>query len=126
MDPSPIVLIVDDDTISRMLLQHMVRAQGYTVIEADSVDPALEILHSESVSLVICDYVMPDRDGLDLLEAMPDPSVPFVLLTGAFDEAQLADPRVEGVAAYLTKPVASDLLQQVVEDMLRNSSQSVS
>ncbi len=115
------VLVVDDDTISRMLLQHMVGAQGYTVLEADAVDPALAILESEPVDLVICDYVMPEKDGLDLLEAMPDPSIPFVLLTGALDQSDLADPRVEGVAAYLTKPVASELLQDVVKSTLQDT-----
>ena len=127
-DPSTgstrVVLIVDDDTISRMLLQHMVSAQGYEVVEADSVDPALAVLETTAVDLIICDYVMPGKDGLDLLETMPDQTIPFVLLTGALDESELNDTRVERVSAYLTKPVASDRLQEVVEQMLQRTAPS--
>lgn len=127
-DPTGSILIVDDDRVSRVLLRHMLEAQGREVVEADSVDEALRILSEsgEAVSnsavsnscfqLVICDYVMPDRNGLDLLEALPQ-RLPFVLLTGELRECDLDDVRVAGVAAYLTKPVSSSELEHVVESL---------
>ena len=127
-DPTGSILIVDDDRVSRVLLRHMLEAQGREVVEADSVDEALRILSEsgEAVSnsavsnscfqLVICDYVMTDRNGLDLLEALPQ-RLPFVLLTGELRECDLDDVRVAGVAAYLTKPVSSSELEHVVESL---------
>lgn len=95
---------------------------GHSVTETDGVEPALEILSNtpevELPELIICDYVMPGRNGLDLLEARPNTNTPFVLLTGEVNQDELADERVQGVTAYLTKPVASTELQSVVENLV--------
>ncbi len=117
------VLIVDDDAVSRLVLRHMLERQDHTVSEADGVDTALAMFSTtaESFDLIICDYVMPDRNGLDLLESRPDSGVPFVLLTGELNEADLDDGRVSDVSAYLTKPVASDELERVVSEHLRGN-----
>ena len=118
------VLVVDDDPVSLLLVRHVLERQGYVVTGTDSVDSALA-LKAESVKadgessfdLVICDYVMPGRNGLDLLESWT-PGTPFVLLTGELNRDDLNDDRVEGVSAYLTKPVASAELESVVADLL--------
>lgn len=107
------VLVVDDDAVSRVVLRHMLSAQGFDVIEATSVDEALEILSHAYVDLIVCDYLMPQRNGLDLLEAIGSDSAPFVLLTGTRTRDQLNDSRVESVTAYLTKPVSTEELRQI-------------
>ncbi len=109
------VLVVDDDAVSRVVLQHMLGAQGFEVLEAHSVDEALEILSGASVDLVVCDYLMPDRNGLDLLEALGNDAPPFVLLTGTLARERLNDDRVAGVDAYITKPVSTEELRRVTQ-----------
>lgn len=126
------VLIVDDDPVSRLLLKHMLERQDHSVIEADGVDAALSQIEQyvsdaqtcESIDMIVCDYVMPDRNGLDLLEAIGPfeiSKVPFVLLTGELRRDDLDDDRVDGVTAYLTKPVSSTELERVVSEHLRGN-----
>ncbi len=105
-------LIVDDDIVSRLVLRHMLNGHGFDVVEADSVESALVEVHTR-IDLIVCDYQMPERNGLDLLENLDSP-IPFVLLTGVLDRAELNDERVNLVTAYLTKPVSSDELSQVI------------
>ncbi len=117
------LLIVDDDAVSRLVLRHMLERQDHVVIEADSVDSALAASTdptSEPFDMVICDYQMPNRTGLDLLEALADKRLPFILLTGELHEGDLQDERVQFVTAYLTKPVASGELEQVVLEYMPN------
>ena len=113
-------LIVDDDLVSRLVLRHMLTGLGFDVVEADSVDTALEALH-DGIELIVCDYQMPYRDGLDLLESI-DGKIPFVLLTGVLERDELADQRVALVTAYLTKPVSSEELASVVGAVQQSSS----
>lgn len=112
------VLLVDDDTVSRTVLRIMLERLDLAVVEADSVATASGHLETTDVDLIICDYEMPDANGLDLLAAFPDLSDRFVLVTGTTERSKLDDARVENVAAYLTKPVGSDELRGLLRTML--------
>lgn len=116
------VLVVDDDAVSRLVLGHMLSGQGFAVIEAGSVDDALVATADATFDLIICDYVMPDRDGLDFLEALGQTSPPFILLTGHADRESISDDRVDRVSSYLTKPVSTDELTKAVEQVLLSKS----
>ncbi len=123
------ILIVDDDPVSRLLLRHMLERQDHSVVDADRVNAALEVLDTgtgQAFDMIVCDYVMPSRNGLDLLETYlattsEDRVVPFVLLTGELRRDDLDDERVRDVAAYLTKPVSSSELERVVSEHLRGN-----
>lgn len=117
------ILIVDDDAVSRAVLRVMLERAGHQVAEADGVDRALAILEEVTVApgavdLVICDYEMPGRNGLDLLEEIPELADRFVLLTGTKEREGLGDDRVDQVVGYLTKPVGSDSLTSMIETIL--------
>ena len=114
----PCVLVVDDDAVSRMMVSHVTQRAGYRVLEADSVASAIPIFAEVDVNIVISDFMMPGGTGLDLLEAMPDADIPFVLLTGVMEIGELNDSRVDGVAAYLTKPFASHALQELLGELM--------
>ena len=104
------VLVVDDDAVSRMLLRHMLERQGFDVVDTDSVEAATVALADNEIDIIICDYLMPQATGLDLLDSLPDPHQPFILLTGELRKDDLADDRVDAVTTYLTKPVGTDEL----------------
>lgn len=122
----PAILVVDDDSVTRVVLRVMLERSGAEVVEADSVDAARSVLADADFDLVICDYAMPDANGLDLLEACPDLEGRFVLLTGTKERDDLGDDRVEKVSAYLTKPVGSEELSELIAAMLGESQSSLS
>lgn len=108
------VLVVDDDPVSRTVLRIMLERLDLTVLEADSVAAATAQLEIHEVDLVLCDYAMPGANGLDLLAEFPHLAQRFVLVTGTTERSELNDDRVGGVDAYLTKPVGSDELRQLI------------
>ncbi len=122
----PAILVVDDDSVTRVVLRVMLERSGAEVVEADSVDAARTVLADADFDLVICDYVMPDANGLDLLEACPELEGRFVLLTGTKERDDLGDDRVEKVSAYLTKPVGSEELSELIAAMLGEAQSSPS
>ena len=115
-------LVVDDDSVSRLLLSHMLSEQGFGVCGATGVDDALDLCQQTDFALIVCDYLMPDKDGLDLLDALGEESPPFILLTGHADRESLADDRVERVSSYLTKPVSTAELTAAVDEVLQSQS----
>jgi len=117
------VLVVDDDPVTRAVLRVMLERLDLAVDEADGVVAAHTKLDDQNVHfvLVFCDYLMPDANGLDLLENHPELEGRFVLITGTAVRGDLGDDRVDNVSAYLTKPVGSDELRTVVHSMLEDA-----
>jgi len=116
------VLIVDDDAVSRLVSQHIVEGAGHQTTVADSAEAARTAIAdcAAPVDIVLSDYLMPIETGLDLLESLETPP-PFVLLTGIGEADELDDPRVSEVTRFLTKPVQSAELIDVLESVSRVS-----
>ena len=64
------VLVVDDDSTSRIAISHALKSSGYRVVVASSGEEALNKLYSTSTQLVICDREMPGWSGLDVCRAI--------------------------------------------------------
>lgn len=115
-----VILVVDDDPVSLMLAEHVLRAGGHDVVTAVNAEEARAAVQDQDglFDAIVCDYMMPGENGLDLLEQLTgnsdQPCPPFVLLTGVSESDELDDDRVPLASAYLTKPVKSDELLAVV------------
>jgi CheY-like chemotaxis protein len=83
---TPVVLVVEDETIIRIDIVACLKDEGFTVIEASSADEALEILAAEpAISLIFTDVDMPgSMDGLKLSMAVRDrwPPVKIIVTSG--------------------------------------------
>ena len=64
------ILVVDDDPINRMLLSRSLTADGHTVRTAENGRRALELLSEAADDVVLLDIVMPEMDGIEVLEAI--------------------------------------------------------
>lgn len=117
-----LVLVVDDDTVSRTLHRHVLRRGGHEVIEVAGVDAALRALAEHEIDVVVADYLMPEKSGLDLVEEISAGSnerrPAFILVTGVMERADLNDARATLVDGYLTKPVSSRTLLDCVDALL--------
>ncbi|MBW4465863.1 MAG: SpoIIE family protein phosphatase [Pegethrix bostrychoides GSE-TBD4-15B] len=112
------ILVVDDDPVIQLVLQKTLRQQGYEVIMSNSGQQGLELARQSSPALIICDWLMPGLDGIEVcrqIKAEPRlSSTFFILLTSLSD----VDDRVMGLDAgaddILTKPVeVGELLARV-------------
>lgn len=124
----PHVLVVDDDPVSLLVVQHVLMREGWTVVTGSSMHDALDAVAGlgESLRIVICDFHMPGGSGLDLFEALRDREIaaPFLLLTGVGEQAEVRDERVGRVAGFLTKPVHSTDLLEAIDLALAQSTSS--
>jgi CheY-like chemotaxis protein len=82
------ILIVDDERVNRRLLEAMLVAEGYDVVEAADGDAALAVIRTEQVDLVLLDVMMPRLSGFEVCAAirgelaLPDLPVVFVTALG--------------------------------------------
>jgi CheY-like chemotaxis protein len=94
MSPSyPVVLLVDDNELTRGATAAYLSAQGLAVIAVNSAQAALDVLQNKRVNAVVSDFEMPKMDGLQLAAAVHKsyPTLPFFIMSGR--EAPLeADP----------------------------------
>jgi CheY-like chemotaxis protein len=111
------VLVVDDDPALRMLCRVNLELDGYTVLEADTVDGAAEHAEAADVDVILLDVRMGAGvgDGLSLLDRLPEPRPGVALLTGSVDLNAFERP-VE-VDAIISKPFALDDLATVVREL---------
>lgn len=103
------VLIVDDSRLQRRILTAQLAKWDYEVVEADSVAAALAAHDEAPADLVISDWVMPERDGLDLCRELRerDGFVYFILLTAKSESAEIAEGLSAGADDFLSKPVSN-------------------
>lgn len=114
-EPDGTILIVDDDTINRLLLLTCLEDQGFKVDEALDGQQALDMLHSAAYDVVLLDLEMPVLDGYEVLRRMKeDPHlwhIPVIVIS-AVDEMQSVLRCIEmGAADHLPKPFDAVLLK---------------
>src|ERR1700740_1299286 len=111
-----IVLVAEDDPISRRILEAHLSKWGYQVIAIDNGAKALEILKAdEAPELLLLDWMMPGIDGIELcrrIRAMQKSVYRYILLLTARDAKQDLVAGLEaGADDYLTKPFNEEELR---------------
>lgn len=114
------ILIVDDEPDFLWLTRNMLEEAGHTIIEAQDGESALRQFEKEMPDMVLLDYLLPGRDGLQVAVEMKDrvPSVPLVMITG-YGEVKIAVNAMKaGIYDYVIKPVDKDDLLFTIERAL--------
>ena len=117
-----VVLLVEDEAPVRAFAARALRLRGYTVIEAESAETALDILADPSVSVdvFVSDVIMPGLDGpswvREALKSRPDVRVVFVsgYAEDSFTDIQTDLPQ----SVFLAKPFSLDDLTRTVQECL--------
>jgi adenylate cyclase len=109
------VLVVDDDRLNRTLLTRYLEREGHQVSCAENGVEALELLRGEPADVVLLDIVMPELDGVTVLERIKaDPAMndtPVIMISGV-DETDSVVRCIEiGADDYLPKPFDPVLLR---------------
>jgi DNA-binding response OmpR family regulator len=117
------VLIVEDDAELLQVMARALQGAGHAVLTAPDGETGLKLFRAEPPDLVVCDIVMPDRDGIELIPEMKGarPEVKLVAISGRqmigmLDVLGLA--RRMGADATLAKPFAMEALQAIVAALL--------
>jgi len=120
--PTTLPVLMADDAVRTTLCQILGQA-GYTVLEAEDGDMALEQLERHRVAVLVLDIRMPKRDGIAVLDALNDP--PVVLLVSAFSVDKETWDRIgPKVHRYMRKPVAPRYLLDCIAEALAGQASS--
>jgi CheY-like chemotaxis protein len=113
------ILIVDDEEMDRVLLAGVLADAGHEPLFASDGRSALKIWRESRIDVVVTDMVMPELDGLGLLEAIrgEDPDARVIAISGITARG-LNKAGWMGAQAILTKPVdPSELLEEIERSM---------
>jgi len=116
----PKVLIVEDSSDQALMMTGLLEVAGFSCEIAADGQAALEALERSTPDIVVTDLVMPELDGLKLVEITTEkyPSVPVVLVT-AYGSGEVAVRALKkGAASYVPKRRLVNVLVSTVEDVL--------
>src|SRR6266481_5705744 len=109
------VLIVDDDAVSRRVLQGLLKKQGYEVTVAANGREAWELFQREEFPLLITDWIMPEVDGLHLCRMVRgerrEKYTYIILITVMSGKGSYLEGIQAGADDFLTKPYDPDVLR---------------
>ena len=123
----PTILLIEDNPITRKMMRFALVSGGFEVLEAGDGRTALELAARERIDLVIQDYVLPDMDGLQLLEklrALPaGRELPVVVITGMVSQLERLRAHSAGPTSFFSKPVEPSRLLELVRAHLSGTPQ---
>ncbi len=115
------ILIADDEPNIRRVIEAVLTKDGYTVITAENGKKAIDIVSTNtSIDCMISDLIMPDVNGVELLEAAKEinPSLSVIMITAHGTIKSAVDAMRLGAFDYITKPFEMDELKVVVKRAL--------
>lgn len=120
------LLVVEDNTISQRMLEVVLQSNGFVVVTAKNGVQALERLADrEDIQMVLTDLMMPEMDGLQLLEEMGKhpkwKTLPVIVLTSLSDADTVRRVVQLGCRNYLVKPLKEELVIPKVKAMLADA-----
>ena len=113
------VLVADDSDFLRMMVNQILSAKQYTVLEAKDGGECMDVLMKEHVDMLILDIHMPVLDGFEVLTKVREhyPNLPVVMLTAACDEKSVQKTRELGASSYVIKPFSADVLLEHIRNV---------
>lgn len=101
------ILIVDDDPVNLKIITTRLKKLGYTFDTASNGAQALDKIHHSTFDVILTDLMMPEVDGMDLLEAVKIqyPNTEVIIMTAYATVDNAVQALLNGAVDYLQKPV---------------------
>jgi two-component system chemotaxis response regulator CheY len=117
------VLIVDDFSTMRRIIKNILNDLDFeNILEAEDGTTAVNILNTEKVDFIVCDWNMPRMTGLELLqyvranEELKD--LPFLMVTAESEKKSIVDAVKAKVSQYIIKPFTAATLAEKIAKIL--------
>jgi two-component system, cell cycle sensor histidine kinase and response regulator CckA len=116
------ILLVEDDSSLRMMMAGFLKGLGYSVVEADNGEAALEVVKDAaySVELLITDITMPKMSGRDLADRLVTkfPKVRVLYISGYTHDGAVQTRALGTGEAFLQKPFALSELSRTIRELM--------
>jgi DNA-binding response OmpR family regulator len=114
MPADEMILVVEDDDVTREFLADNLKADSYAVVTAASGREAFNLLEIKDCNLLLLDVMLPDASGYEIcrrvresdgLAQRIDPSLPVIMLTARASDADRVRGFARGADDYVVKPI---------------------
>ncbi|HUP87815.1 MAG TPA: response regulator [Longimicrobiales bacterium] len=116
------ILLVDEDKDTRIILDVVLRNNGYETVEAENGEVAFLVAHQRTIDLIILNYPMPDETGKPLVrrlrESEPTRHIPVLNITSRVVPHFLSQAEADGVTMSVSKPMDVTNVLQIVAQLI--------
>jgi len=117
------ILVIDDDHEIRKVLCKYLSSQDYLATQASGGREAIELVRNTKFNIVLCDFKLPDDNGLDLIRKIKvlDPDCIIIMITGHSDVKVAVSAMKYGAYSFLAKPIQPDELMDLIKEALNSA-----
>jgi CheY-like chemotaxis protein len=119
------ILVVENDPALQLLTSRLLELEGYRVLQAENGRIALELIAAEPPDLVLCDLLMPEMNGYEVLSGLlADPAtaaIPLIFLTASAAPTERDNCLNLGAAGFVIKPFKHAELLALIQSLLETS-----
>lgn len=119
-----VVLVVEDDPSSQLLLKAILSKTGIKIIVVDNGNAAIQLIKdAEKVDLILMDIKLKGISGLEATRQIKSimPNMPVIAQTACAISGDMEKCIAAGCSAYLTKPISSSKLLETIDYFFRRS-----
>lgn len=124
--PQPLILVVEDDRMTREMSSEAVRSAGMRTLLCESGEAAIEVISEQRPDLVVLDLTMPGISGIEVLRAIrgrrASEDLPVIVATGSSDPTTVSAAYRAGATDFVIKPIVYPILIERIRYMLKSSS----
>lgn len=118
-----VILVIEDDEGIQDMLSYSLEPDGFKLLSAYTSKEGWEIIESKQIDLVLLDWMLPDRSGIDLLHRIRKyhSQLPVIMITARAEEEDRVLGLDVGADDYITKPFSVRELKSRIQAVLRRS-----
>lgn len=118
MNDPPRLLIIDDEEMALINLEHILKKQGYDIVTADSGTKGLNRIKSDRFEIVLTDLKMEKVDGMQILDECRrnHPGTEVIMITGYATVDTAIEAMKKGAYHYVSKPYRIDAVRKIVAE----------
>ncbi len=129
MEHNAKILLADDSHAIRFLVSEILTSAGFTVVEAEDGQEAIEKTYKENPDLLILDYEMPRKTGFEIVQEVRSRTgylhTPIIIFTAVTDKSTKLEGLGLDIDDYLTKPADEDEIVARVKLLLKRNKQKM-
>jgi CheY-like chemotaxis protein len=120
------VLVIEDHEDTAIVMARMLQDMGNTVVGANSVASAVDVLTRDKFDLIVSDIGLPDGNGVSLIHAVRGfCDAPAIALTGYGMREDIERCLKAGFNQHLTKPITFEMLRQSIAEVYRDRASGI-
>ena len=121
------MLVIDDESVVLSSCRRIFAAEGYEVVTTESPRQGLELASGSRFDVILCDWRMPELDGLDVVEMLDKraPDAAVVMITGFPSVDRATEVMKRGAMDFVAKPFTPEEITAAVQKALKRKAAEV-